>query len=133
MPEMVFLRGRTGDLRGALDLILERLGDVRMAIEFVQAQDDAELWENLLAHSQNNPPFIRGLLEHVGGEIDPVRIIRPIREGLVIPGLRPALIKTLRNFSLQHSLMQGGLSVLKHSANELLARLQDALLSLIHI
>lgn len=127
VPEMVFLRGRTGDLRGALDLILERLGDVRMAIEFVQAQDDAELWENLLAHSQNNPPFIRGLLEHVGGEIDPVRIIRPIREGLVIPGLRPALIKTLRNFSLQHSLMQGGLSVLKHSANELLARLQDAL------
>ena len=63
VPEMVFLRGRSGDLRGALQLILERLRDVEMAIEFVRQQDDSELWESLLAYSDNKPEFIRGLLE----------------------------------------------------------------------
>ncbi|WFD23195.1 Vacuolar protein sorting-associated protein 41 [Malassezia equina] len=67
VPEMVFLRGRTGDLPGALNLILERLNDVEMAIEFVQQQDDADLWHILLVHSCNKPDYVRGLLEHAGG------------------------------------------------------------------
>lgn len=45
--------------------------------------------------------FIRGLLENVGAEIDPIRLIRRIRNGLEIPGLKPALIKILHDFSLQ--------------------------------
>lgn len=127
VPEMVFLRGRTGDLPGALNLILERLNDVEMAIEFVQQQDDADLWNILLAHSCNKPDYVRGLLEHAGGEIDPVRIIRPIEQGLVIPGLRPALMKTLKNFHLQHSLLSGGMTVLMNHTKELIHRYQSAL------
>ncbi|WFD19582.1 Vacuolar protein sorting-associated protein 41 [Malassezia caprae] len=127
VPEMVFLRGRTGDLPGALNLILERLNDVEMAIEFVQQQDDADLWNILLAHSCNKPDYVRGLLEHAGGEIDPVRIIRPIEHGLIIPGLRPALMKTLKNFHLQHSLLSGGMTVLMNHTKELIHRYQSAL------
>ena len=78
VPEMVFLRGRTGDVVGALQLILERLQHVDMALDFVRQQDDAELWDTLLAYSQDKPAYIRGLLEQASGEIDPVRIIRPI-------------------------------------------------------
>lgn len=127
VPEMVFLRGRTGDLPGALNLILERLNDVEMAIEFVQQQDDADLWNILLAHSCNKPDYVRGLLEHAGGEIDPVRIIRPIEYGLVIPGLRPALMKTLKNFHMQHSLLSGGMTVLMNHTKELVYRYQSVL------
>lgn len=45
--------------------------------------------------------FIRGLLENVGAEIDPIRLIRRIKNGLEIPGLKPALIKILQDFQLQ--------------------------------
>lgn len=45
--------------------------------------------------------FIRGLLENVGAEIDPIRLIRRIQNGLEIPGLKPALIKILQDFNLQ--------------------------------
>lgn len=48
--------------------------------------------------------FIRGLLENVGAEIDPIRLIRRIKNGLEIPGLKPALIKILSDFNLQVSL-----------------------------
>lgn len=45
--------------------------------------------------------FIRGLLENVGPQIDPQRLIRRIRNGLEIPGLKEALIKILWDFNLQ--------------------------------
>ena len=47
------------------------------------------------------PGFIRGLLENVGAEIDPIRLIRRIKNGLEIPGLKLALIKILQDFNLQ--------------------------------
>jgi hypothetical protein len=45
--------------------------------------------------------FIRALLEHVGAEINPIRLISRIRDGLEIPGLKPALVKILQASNLQ--------------------------------
>ena len=59
--------------------------------------------------------FIRGLLENVGAEIDPVQLIRRIKNGLEIPGLKFALIKILQDYNLQVSsspLFAGGKSIL---------------------
>lgn len=107
VPEMVFLLGRMGDNRRALNLIIERLGDVNRAIDFAKEQHDDDLWEDLLRYSETRPPFIRGLLENVGAEINPIRIIRRIRNGLEIPGLKGALIKILHDFNLQVSFLEG--------------------------
>lgn len=126
VPEMVFLRGRTGDLLGALQLILERLQHVDTALDFVRQQDDAELWDTLLAYSQDKPAYIRGLLEQASGEIDPVRIIRPIQDGLEIPGLRPSLIKILHNFHWQHALLGVGVAVLERDAYERISEYHTA-------
>lgn len=146
---MVFLLGRMGDNKRALNLIIERLGDVQrvridltvtrapcayaehsfrgsQAIQFAQEQNDHDLWEDLLRYSETRPSelgnagdgdaihtelccsfeitgFIRALLENVGAEIDPIRLIRKIKNGLEIPGLKPALIKILQDFNLQVS------------------------------
>ncbi|BGP22319.1 vacuolar protein sorting VPS41 [Rhodotorula toruloides] len=119
VPEMVFLLGRMGDNKRALNLIIERLGDVERAIEFAKEQDDNDLWEDLLKYSENKPCFIRGLLENVGAEIDPIRLIRRIKNGLEIPGLKPALIKILQDFQLQISLMDGCRTVLYSDCRDL--------------
>jgi len=58
------------------------------------------------------PAFIRGLLENVGAGIDPIRLIRRIKNGLEIPGLKPALIKILQDFNLQLSLLDGCKTIL---------------------
>lgn len=67
--------------------------------------------------------FIRGLLENVGAEINPIRLIRRIKNGLEIPGLRPALIKILQDFNLQISLLEGCLSILHGDSSDLAKRL----------
>jgi hypothetical protein len=92
----------------------------RQAIDFAKEQNDHDLWEDLLTYSETKPSepspsstrgsgandasaFIRGLLENVGLEIDPVRLIRRIKNGLEIPGLKPAIIKILQDLNLQVS------------------------------
>ncbi|KAF9282310.1 Vacuolar protein sorting-associated protein 41 [Mortierella alpina] len=107
VPEMVFLLGRMGDNKKALMLIIERLGHVEQAINFAKEQNDDDLWEDLLKYSMDKPHFIRGLLQNVGTEIDPIRLIRRIPNGLEIPDLRPALMKILQDFNLQMSLREG--------------------------
>ena len=67
--------------------------------------------------------FIRGLLENVGAEIDPIRLIRRIKNGLEIPGLKPALIKILQDFNLQISLLEGCQAILHGDSSDLAQRL----------
>ncbi|KAI9281912.1 hypothetical protein BY458DRAFT_468772 [Sporodiniella umbellata] len=107
VPEMVYLLGRMGDNKKALMLIIKRLDDVQRAIDFAKEQKDYELWEDLLAYSMDKPKFIRGLLENVGTEIDPLRLVERIPNQLKIPGLKAALLKILQDYNLQMSLHEG--------------------------
>ncbi|KDN51156.1 hypothetical protein RSAG8_00785, partial [Rhizoctonia solani AG-8 WAC10335] len=80
VPEQVFLLGRMGDNKRALNLIIERLADVNRAIDFAKEQNDDDLWEDLSSrYSETRPAFIRGLLKNVSTEIDPIRLIRRIK------------------------------------------------------
>jgi len=119
----VFLLGRMGNNKQALTLIIERLGDVNRAIDFAKEQSDDDLWEDLLKYSETRPAFIRGLLENVGAEIDPIRLIRRIKNGLEIPGLKDALIKILHDFHLQISLLEGCQTILNGDCASLAVRL----------
>jgi hypothetical protein len=51
--------------------------------------------------------FIRGLLENVGTDIEPLRLIKRIPDNLKIPGLKDALLKILQDYNLQMSLHEG--------------------------
>ncbi|KAF4619821.1 hypothetical protein D9613_004777 [Agrocybe pediades] len=124
VPEMVFLLGRMGNNKKALTLIIERLGDVHRAIDFAKEQNDDDLWEDLLKYSETRPAFIRGLLENIGVEISPIRLIRRIKNGLEIPGLKEALIKILQDFHLQISLLEGCQTILNGDSAELSSKLQ---------
>lgn len=96
------------------------------AIEFTREQKDDELWEDLLRYSETRPNFIKGLLENVGTEIDPIRIIRHIKNGLEIPGLKQSLIRILQGFNLQTSLLEGCGIVLGSDCAEFAHKLQKA-------
>jgi len=123
---MVFLLGRMGNNKKALGLIIERLGDVERAIEFAKEQADNDLWEDLLKYAETRPLFMRGLLENVGAEIDPLRLIRRIKNGLEIPGLKQALIKILHDFNIQISLLEGCKTILYSDCRHLALDLHDA-------
>lgn len=112
-PELVHLLSQTGQLKRALSLIINSLGDVKFAIQFAKEQNDAELWDDLLEFSMDKPSFIRGLLEEVGTSIDPIKLVRRIPEGLEIEGLREGVGRMLREYEIQGSISEGVARVLR--------------------
>nr|XP_019044083.1 vacuolar protein sorting 41 [Kwoniella bestiolae CBS 10118]OCF23013.1 vacuolar protein sorting 41 [Kwoniella bestiolae CBS 10118] len=126
VTEMVFLLGRMGNNKKALMLIIERLGDVQRAIDFAKEQSDEDLWEDLLTYSETRPSFIRALLEHVGAEINPIRLISRIKDGLEIPGLKEGVVRVLMGMNLQVSLLEGCQHILNGDCSNLAMELQAA-------
>ncbi|TGJ84627.1 hypothetical protein E0Z10_g4139 [Xylaria hypoxylon] len=113
IPELVYLYSKTGQMKRALYLIIDRLGDVSQAIAFAKEQDDPDLWEDLLEYSMDKPRFIRGLLEEVGTSINPITLVRRIPEGLEIPGLREGLKHIMKEHEIQYSISSGVARVLR--------------------
>lgn len=111
--ELVFLYSKTGQMKRALYLIIDRLHDVQKAIDFAKEQDDPDLWEVLLSYSMDKPTFIRALLEQVGTTINPITLVKRIPAGLEIEGLREGLIHMMKEHELQHSISHGVAKVLR--------------------
>lgn len=111
--ELVYLYSKTGQMKRALYLIIDRLQNVPKAIEFAKEQDDDDLWEDLLNYSMDKPRFIRGLLEQAGTSIDPIRLVQRIPEGLEIQGLREGLTHMMKEHEIQYSISSGVARVLR--------------------
>ena len=109
----MYLYSKTGQMKRALYLIIDRLKNVHKAIEFAKEQNDPDLWEDLLEYSMDKPSFIRALLEQVGTAINPITLVRRIPEGLEIQGLREGLTHIMKEHELQHSISSGVERVLR--------------------
>lgn len=123
VEETVFLLSRMGNSRRALKMIMEELHDVDKAIEFAKEQDDSELWDDLILYSIDKPPFITGLLNNIGTHVDPIRLIRHIKEGMEIPNLRDSLVKILQDYNLQILLREGCKKILVSDSLSLLKKM----------
>ncbi|XP_014884004.1 vacuolar protein sorting-associated protein 41 homolog isoform X1 [Poecilia latipinna] len=123
VEETVFLLSRMGNCRRALQMIMEEQEDVDKAIEFAKEQDDAELWEDLISYSIDKPPFITGLLNNIGTHVDPILLIKRIKEGMEIPNLRDSLVKILHDYNLQILLREGCKKILVADSLSLLKKM----------
>ena len=54
------------------------------------------------------------LLDHIGGYVDPLRLVRQIPCGLAIPRLRDRLVHIIADFRTQTSLREGCNAILHH-------------------
>ena len=104
VPERIYLLGRMGNTKAALELIMTELVDVEQAVEFCKEHDESELWDDLINYSIDKPAFISVLLNNIGTHIDPRKLVEKIEPGLKIPGLKSSLIQIIRDYNLQVSL-----------------------------
>ncbi|CAH0548772.1 unnamed protein product [Brassicogethes aeneus] len=106
-PEMVFLLGRIGDTKEALELIINQLKDMQHAISFCQEHDDPDLWNDLINHCVDKPEFITFLLKSIGTYVDPTVLVEKIKNDMKIPGLKNSLVTMLNQYNLQVSVQDG--------------------------
>ena len=130
--EQVYLLGRMGKSKRALGLIMERLGDIGQAIDFVQNEQhasDDELWDALIEYSLNSPKLVGALLNEMGGRhasashLDPIRLIERIPAGMPIPHLRDSLTSILSDCRAELALHQSCRNMLRADCQTLHQRL----------
>lgn len=105
--ETVYLLGRIGNFKEALNLIIKELGDIEQAINFCKEHHDMELWEDLISYSLPRADFITFLLQRIGTYVDPRILVQRIQCGMEIPGLKNSLVKLMHDYSLQVSVQEG--------------------------
>jgi vacuolar protein sorting-associated protein 41 len=125
--EMVYILGRLGDSHKALSLIIDKIGDVKQAIEFIEESHNDALWEQLISKSLTNKNYVSGLLQDVGSTItNPAKLIQQIPDDMEIPNLRNHLAKFVSDYRLLLELQRGCNEVLKEDCIDLLQRLRFA-------
>lgn len=111
--EAVYVLGRMGSAKQALQLVLDELRDVPRAVEFCADQADDDLWDELIARALEDPQLAGELLEHAGAHLNPLRVLRRLPEGVPIPRLRDRLARIVSDFRTQSSLREGCNAILK--------------------
>lgn len=122
LREQVFILGRMGNAKQALAVIINELGDIGEAIEFVGMQHDDDLWEELIKQCLNKPEMVGVLLEHTVGNLDPLHIVNMLPNGLEIPRLRDRLVKIVTDYRTETSLRHGCNDILKADCVNLLIK-----------
>ncbi|QHN98588.1 uncharacterized protein DS421_13g390830 [Arachis hypogaea] len=122
LKEQVFILGRMGNSKQALAVIINKLGDIKEAVEFVTMQNDDELWEELIKQCIDKPEMVGMLLEHTVGNLDPLYIVNKVPNGLEIPRLRDRLVKIITDYRTETSLRHGCNDILKADCVNLLIK-----------
>jgi len=124
-PEMVYLLGRMGNTKDALNLVMSQLCDIEQAIEFCRDQNDADLWHDLIGLSLDRPDFLQVLLRRIGTYVDPRILIRRIGRHTKVPGLKDALVKMMTDYNLQVSVEEGCSKIVLADCFDLHKKLYD--------
>ncbi|XP_031486112.1 vacuolar protein sorting-associated protein 41 homolog [Nymphaea colorata] len=122
LREQVFILGRMGVPKRALSVLINKLEDMKGAIEFVTLQNDNELWEELIKQSLSKPEMVAKLLEHTVGNLDPLYIVNMVPQGMLIPRLRDLLVKIITDYRTETSLRHGCNDILKADCVNLLVK-----------
>ncbi|KAK6868009.1 Vacuolar protein sorting-associated protein 41 [Candida tropicalis] len=108
--ELVYLLGKIGQNKQALSLVINKLEDATMAIEFAKHQNERETWEMLLDESMTRPKFIKALIENSdetsNAFYDPITILQRMPSDFVIEGLNESVIEFSKNNDLNMLLNQ---------------------------
>ncbi|RLN59160.1 hypothetical protein BBJ29_004369 [Phytophthora kernoviae] len=123
---MIYILGRMGQHKKALDLILTQRGDINQAIQFVQEHDEG-LWDYLIDLSLTSKDNVEELLKFASQhKIDPIKLTRKIPDDMEIENLKQKLIAIIANYRVQQNLCIGSRKVFDNDRVELLHRQVEA-------
>lgn len=121
--ETVYLLGLIGNTKEALQLLMNKIGDMEQAIDFCKERNDPDLWEELVDCSLAKPEFVTYLMQKISSYVDPRILVQRIAFGYEIPGLKNSLVKMLRDYNLQVSVKEGCTNIIVSDCFDLLQRL----------
>lgn len=114
-----------GNKKKALQVLMNKMKNVEEAIIFCKEENEKYLWEMLISNACDKAEFITSLLNNIGSHVDPIFIIRQIKGGMQIPGLRDSLVKLLQDYNLRINLRRGCRNILISDSISLFQKLNS--------
>lgn len=117
--ELIYLWGKIGEAKKALSLIIDKLDNPQLAIQFVKDSKDTDLWEFLVSYSMDKSKFIKALLEaHDEFGNTTVEIIKKVPSDMAIDGLQSTLGRISKENSLSLSVNSGIFKIIDDETKE---------------
>ena len=123
-PELVFLLGKVGQTSKAMYLIIDKLDDPDMAIEFATTHKHQKLWDIFLEQGISKPRFIKAILQNTGTLFD-VNILKKIPQHVEIEGLKDSLERIMQDNRLVRVMHEVILSIIEDEGKEKAQVLDD--------
>lgn len=127
VEEQVYLLGKVGNSKQAMQLIISDLNDPKMALEFAKQQQDRDCWNLLLTASVDErdggrASFIKALIEGADDQTrefyDPLDILKRMPALISVQGLNHAVINFTKKNALNLVLHQLVLNILYKQAEK---------------
>lgn len=132
IEELVYLLGKTGENKKAVELIVKEINDPYKAIKFAKHQNDREAWETLLSYAMKHASYIKALIETADEKsqefYNPISIIQRMPKDIRIEGLKDTVSKISDNYELTLLLNQFILRIVERRSQESACILQKELL-----
>jgi len=125
LDEEAYLLGKAGRVSEALNILLEKMGDVERAVVFASQYQDPKLWETLVSYVLEHPKLLVTLLDclesldtlaGVGSEdsgrpqppptAQPAHVLRRLPQGTPVPRVAAPVRRVFESFDLQESLYE---------------------------
>ncbi|CAK9436893.1 uncharacterized protein LODBEIA_P14150 [Lodderomyces beijingensis] len=90
--ELIYLLGKIGEYKQAINLVIHKLEDAKLAIEFATRLQDQDTWNTVVEEAMSRPRFIRQLIatsdvdESINRFYDPVTILCKMDEMNLLSG-----------------------------------------------
>ncbi|KAJ3348008.1 Vacuolar protein sorting-associated protein 41 [Allomyces javanicus] len=97
LQEQVYVLGRIGNNKRALEIMMDRMDDIHMAIDYAKGQQDEELWNDLVDFAVQKPKYWAPLFQHTGMFLDPIKLIKRVPPGAQISNLKSLLTSIVQD------------------------------------
>ncbi|CAI5757379.1 unnamed protein product [Candida verbasci] len=122
IEELVYTYGKINENKKAIELVINKLNDPIMAINFAKHQNDKETWEILIENSITRSNFIKALIENSDESsnlyYDPITILQRMPQDIKIEGLNLSIIEFSKNNELNKLINQLILNIIYKNLKE---------------
>eukprot|EP01155_Anaeramoeba_flamelloides_P004650 Anaeramoba_flamelloidesa1068998_41.p1 GENE.a1068998_41~~a1068998_41.p1 ORF type:complete len:632 (-),score=171.06 a1068998_41:11-1906(-) len=126
--ECVYILWKMGKTNEALDLVMNKLGDISQAIELVQSEDDPSLWKELVKICMNHSKHLAYLLKTlVNTKINYLSIVKKIPLNTNIIDLSNSLGQIIHDEKIKTELITVTSNIVKKDSTKLMNKLHNNL------
>ncbi|GMM55351.1 Vps41 protein [Maudiozyma humilis] len=124
--ELIYLWGRIGETKKALSIIVNKLNDPSLAIDYIKSWGDVDLWDFLIEYTVDKPNFVDKLLNsysYLGDKY--ANVVAGLNDNLRVEEVSSSIIHTLQETDRSYQVNENILKIVDKDTSNYAKRLLE--------